>query len=401
MKRLVRPLLPLIVLIAALTPFITPQIVRAEGAKTCAGPFPPITSLPYTDTGDTNNATTDSMPSYPASGSPGDYANELLYQITLYEGNNVAFKLTGTPNVTDLALFIVTTCGDAETWVTQSTDFINDVKPEVIESDSYEPGTYYIAVEAYTGDPGYPKYGPYTLEITGTLGDAPPTTPVPTATVTSTPAAGTATPEPTSDVTQTATPDSSATPAVIPTATSTATPDASGRELLFNGGFETSSVTSTMPDFWTLKNPSGDKRKCKLGVAFEGDCFYQFKSSVGERSSLRQSVIVATADLGAGDTLVLGGAVNAKGTVDTSVRVAVKYVDETLAKGKITVTVSAPTTGYQPFSAITDQLSLTLAGDPAKIKVELYNRGTSGKVRYDALSLTVNEGSARSPLPLP
>jgi hypothetical protein len=226
---------------------------------------------------------------------------------------------------------------------------------------------------------------------------------------------GTATPSATVEVTPTgeatstseatATPDQTSTPGATlePTLTATGTPD--GVELLQNGGFEADSDSDNVPDGWTPKNAASDKQKCNKDkdgdgtadkiFAFEGNCAYQFKG--GENSKLQQSVTVE--NLSVGDSLTLSGYVSAKGAVNTRVKVTVKYTDETLPKGKLTVTVDAETSDYQPFSAFTDPLSMVLAGEPAKLKVQLQNKGTSGKVRYDALSLLKGDGGSLLPLP--
>lgn len=60
------------------------------------------------------------------------------------------------------------------------------------------------------------------------------------------------------------------------------------------------------------------------------------------------------------------------------------------AKGKIIVKLNAPTTGWQ-FRTRT----LTLVDDATTIKITLMNKGTSGKVLFDALSLKVNPSGSR------
>lgn len=182
-------------------------------------------------------------------------------------------------------------------------------------------------------------------------------------------------------------------------ATPTPTETAPGMiELLTNGGFETQSEGQTQPDGWTAKsvNTSG-KRKCnKPGkdIAFEGECLYQFKSSVGEKSGLQQNPSIT--DLAAGDILTLSGFVRASGTVNAKVKVRVTYVDTTLDKGKITAKITAPAADYE---ALTGILPLSLVDEPAAVKVQLQNKGTSGKVRFDALSLVKESGAALLPLP--
>jgi hypothetical protein len=192
------------------------------------------------------------------------------------------------------------------------------------------------------------------------------------------------------------TPDATTTlePPITPTAEGTASPTSTlapatttaptqtpqgAVELLVNGGFEANL------DGWTVKGAAGGKRKCnKLDkvIAHEGECLLQFKSD-GMKRGMQQTIAVG--DLAAGDTLLLSGYANAKGSVNAKVKVRVSYTDATLAKGKITVKLNAPSGGYQP---LTGTLSLILAHTPSQIKVQLQNMGTSGNVRFDALSLT-------------
>ncbi|HEX2622705.1 MAG TPA: hypothetical protein VHL11_21250, partial [Phototrophicaceae bacterium] len=230
-----------------------------------------------------------------------------------------------------------------------------------------------------------------TATITGTL---PTDTPTFTPSVTNTPTdtvTGTV-------VTETFTPTVGVTGTATPTATTSA-----GIELLINGGFETDANTDKIPDNWIQKNPTGDKQKCnKPGkvIAYEGNCAYHFKSAPGEQSKLIQFVdlsLITPVEVNAGDTITLNGFTNAKGTVSAKIKVRVTYIDTQLETGKITVKLNAATSDY---TALTGELALTLAGDPAAIKVMLQNKGTSGKVRFDAFSLLLD--NAVLPLiPLP
>jgi subtilisin-like proprotein convertase family protein len=220
----------------------------------------------------------------------------------------------------------------------------------------------------------------------------------------------TSTPTPTDTVpsnTETATPTSSGT---LPSGTSTSTATATATpvlntELIVNGGFEVDENADKVPDGWTAKNAKKDKRKCNGDnvVAYEGECAYQFNSYPVGSSKLQQIVdesVVAPLEVNAGDTLILSGAIFAKGSqINTMVKVAVKYADSALPSGKIKYSVTGPTGGYVVFP---NTLTLLLAGDPTKIKVMLKNSGKAGRVRYDALSLQLdNDASPLIPLPLP
>jgi hypothetical protein len=187
----------------------------------------------------------------------------------------------------------------------------------------------------------------------------------------------------------TASPTSTLAPATVTTAAPTQTPQGAV-ELLVNGSFEPNL------DGWTVKGPAGGKQKCnKLDkvIAHEGECLLQFKSD-GVKRGMQQTI--GAGDLAAGDTLLLSGYANAKGSVNAKVKVRVSYTDATLAKGKITVKLNAPSGGYQP---LTGTLSLTLADTPSQIKVQLQNMGTSGNVRFDALSLVKQAGAGLMALP--
>jgi hypothetical protein len=393
----------LVITLVVLAAFSTNQIT-AEGAKTCVGPFPAITSLPYNDSGDTSNATTDNIPSYPGSGLEDYvYANDLIYQITLGEGNNVAFRATGTFEVTDLALFLVSSCGDGSTTVATSNDYLDDIVPEEIETASYPPGTYYLLVDSFASDPpDYPKYGPYALEITGNLGD--PGTPTSTSTPNPpelTATAGGSTLTPTSTV-----PVPTAT-ATVPVATATegtpvATPTDDGSiELVGNGGFE---APEAALDPWALKNALGDKVKCNTEtkvVAHSGLCAFQFKGGAGENTKIQQNLDLSALTLSVGDTLDLSAFVNAKkATASGKIKMTVKYNDTTEAQ-KVTLTI-ATTVGYSELVGET----LTLAGaDVNKIKLMVKHSSPTGKVFVDDVSVgyvAAVAGLGRSSLiPLP
>jgi hypothetical protein len=67
----------------------------------------------------------------------------------------------------------------------------------------------------------------------------------------------------------------------------------------------------------------------------------------------------------------------------------VKYLDTTIPKNKITVSVLGETAGsYLPLSSFQPLLTTVVASPLDKIKVQVKNSGESGKVYYDALSLT-------------
>lgn len=227
------------------------------------------------------------------------------------------------------------------------------------------------------------------------------TAPTATPTATSTPDS-TTTPGATSTPDGTTTPDATSTPDGTTTPGATSTPDTS-TNLLLNSSFEAADANK-VPESWTQKNPSSDKQVCnKIDrpgkpdkiVARTGSCAYQFKGSVAENSKLEQSVDLTANPVVLGDTLMLGGLYTAKGTVSAKVKVRVKYTDTTIAKVKITATIIAEATIY---TALMGDLNVVITGVPASIKVQLQNKGTSGKVIFDDLSLTQTSASL---LPLP
>lgn len=326
-------LIPLLIILALIFTTFTSGVVLAEGAKTCDGPFAPVNALPYTDSGDTSNATTDNISTYPESLLEGFYANDLVYKIVLGEGNNVAFMVTGIPDVTDLAIFLVTDCTDGATWVATSMDSIDDANPEVISLFSYPAGTYYLLIDSYASEPGYPRYGAYTLEIIGSLGDVP-------------------------------------------------------SELVSNGGFEANDTPLRAPvlDPWVLKNAAGDKIKCNTDtkvLAGTGQCAFQLKGGAGENTRLQQTIDISALTLAAGDTLDLSALVNGKkATASGKISLKVKYNDATPAQ-KATVALGQ-TSGYSERAADT----LTLAGaDVSKIKLVVKHTSPKGKVLLDDVSV--------------
>ena len=193
-------------------------------------------------------------------------------------------------------------------------------------------------------------------------------------------------PPPTENVPATAT----QTPPVNQTPTSTpgSTTQPPVSQLLSDGGFESSAAG------WEIKNATGDKVKCnKLEknkiFAQSGNCAWRFKGGEGEDASIKQTILpILGRSVTTGDTLTLGGYVNASGAVDSKVKVVVKYLDPSVEKSKITVNVNSATGVYVPLSSFQPVLTTSVAAPVGKLKVTVKNSGTSGKVYYDSLSLT-------------
>jgi hypothetical protein len=201
---------------------------------------------------------------------------------------------------------------------------------------------------------------------------------------------------PTSTPTSTPTPDDTSTP-LPPTPTNTPLPDGT-TELLVNGGFEIDADANGVPDGWKLKRESDDKQKCNTAekaIAFEGACIFQFKGGDGERSKLQQDINLAARSISLGDTLTLNGQVWAKGDVDSKVTLKVKYAS--LPTDKLNVNISSTGKQWTTFSALQPSLSISVAETPSKIILQLKHESPSGKVRYDAISLT-RQSNALIPL---
>jgi hypothetical protein len=164
----------------------------------------------------------------------------------------------------------------------------------------------------------------------------------------------------------------------------------SGQELLVNGSFELADSTSAkIPLGWTQKHKSGDKRKCddtRARASYQGACTYKFVSREDERSKLLQEIDPVPFNLVSGDRLVLEGFVLTSGSdVMTQIKAVVYYPDG--SRDKAIAKIGQPTTAFASLSTFSNRLTVTLTQTPQSIKVLLKNRGTSGKVLYDGLSL--------------
>lgn len=165
-------------------------------------------------------------------------------------------------------------------------------------------------------------------------------------------------------------------------------PDFSLGELLTDGGFEQRSFKQDASG-WTVKNPTGDKVKCDpdaSGLAYEGACAFRFKGRPGENAKLEQELVSGVLP---GDTVTLSGYVNASGAVDSTVKVVVTSLDPSVENTKLIVEVTSATGGYVPLSWFQSILTTNVAEPVKKVKVSVKNSSESGKVYYDALSLTV------------
>ncbi len=78
----------------------------------------------------------------------------------------------------------------------------------------------------------------------------------------------------------------------------------------------------------------------------------------------------------------------------SQIKAVVYYPDDT--RDKAIAKINQPTAGYASLSTFSNKLTLDLAQVPTSIKVLIKNRGTSGKVLYDGLSVYIPDTEARA-----
>lgn len=167
-------------------------------------------------------------------------------------------------------------------------------------------------------------------------------------------------------------------------------------ELLTNPGFEAETG-------WKLVNKSGDKRECEQTnkqiratisikyAPYTGKCAFRFKVKPGENSQLSQKVNGSS--ITAGSTLTLSAWAKMEGGNTATIKVKVKYQDNTT--DAIELTLDPAGYVYQQFKA--EPLNLTQAVKVVKTKIK---SGTvSGKLWLDDVSLSVAAPEALLPLP--
>jgi hypothetical protein len=128
--------------------------------------------LPWNDTGDTCAGFTNTVTSYAGVCTLAfPYGGEdVIYEMTLGAGNTVDFSMDLTGSTGDLALFILSTCGDGNTCVANSQDAIGPgAGPELIAAAAYTPGTYYVYVDSYYAAGSAGSCGIYDLTVSGTV----------------------------------------------------------------------------------------------------------------------------------------------------------------------------------------------------------------------------------------
>ncbi|MEM9594959.1 MAG: hypothetical protein AAGD06_11870 [Acidobacteriota bacterium] len=144
------------------------------GSNTCPPTAAVSGPLPYNDTGDTCGNTND-IGAYPGGSCGTDLpfaydGEDVIYEVPLGAGNNVTFSADLTGSTGDLALFLLSTCGDGNTCVAHSQDAIGAGNgPELIDPANYPDGTYYLYIDSYYAAGNAGSCGTYALEVTGTL----------------------------------------------------------------------------------------------------------------------------------------------------------------------------------------------------------------------------------------
>jgi len=148
-----------------------PKPPARVGGENCASPPTQISTTPFVDSDNTCGNINDLTTYVGTCTLPFPYGGEdLIYRIDLGAGNNVGYSADITGSTGDLALFLIGTCGDGNSCIVNSADFIGPgVGPEVIDPAPQAAGDYYLYVDSYydAGTPG--SCGTYTLTVSGPL----------------------------------------------------------------------------------------------------------------------------------------------------------------------------------------------------------------------------------------
>lgn len=182
--------------------------------------------------------------------------------------------------------------------------------------------------------------------------------------------------------------------------------------LLANTSFEDDSDGDGVPDEWTGRDLSKDKRKCNKDTngdniadkifANTGLCAFEFKGGADEKSRIQQKPEVAGLGLIAGDVLTLSAFIEGKNAIAdaTTIQVKVKYENTALDAEKLVLNSQQGTYDYDDLSG-----TVGIDGAVASITVRLQNKAASGKVLVDDVTLTlapaVRTPSTGDTVPLP
>lgn len=144
---------------------------------TCATPTI-ISAVPYTDTGTTVGKT--NTVSTVGNGTTGCgtithgfgkvEGPDVVYRFTVGTGNNLTFTVSTTSTTYDIDVYVLSVCGDGTTCVGGS-DNAGDGGAETLNVSGLAPGTYYLYIDSFYLLDVARREGPYTLNVTGTLGN--------------------------------------------------------------------------------------------------------------------------------------------------------------------------------------------------------------------------------------
>jgi len=141
----------------------------ANGADT--GPGTPITTYPFNDNGFLDETLTDDITTYGGicfDDLSFEYgAPDVFYQFDAQAAASYDLTLASdSPGDTDFVLYVLTDFNDPASCIANSPDEIDDLEPERIEG-FVPPSTQpmYIVVDGFSGAPGYPKLGSWTLDV--------------------------------------------------------------------------------------------------------------------------------------------------------------------------------------------------------------------------------------------
>lgn len=166
-------------------------------------------------------------------------------------------------------------------------------------------------------------------------------------------------------------------------------------ELLLNGDFEADLDNNTVPDGWTLSNPTADRIKCGLG-ANTGACFFRLTGTPGVSSSLKQTIL-NNFNIGAGDMLDVNGFYQQTDlpTNGFKLKVKVKYDDGSAPTTQTFLAPAGTGVGY----AAMPTLTLGVGSPVKKIIIMLTMQGSLGRIDLDSFSVTLSGSSPRRSAP--
>jgi hypothetical protein len=173
-------------------------------------------------------------------------------------------------------------------------------------------------------------------------------------------------------------------------------------EILVNSNFEDDGNGDRVPDGWTRRYGSEDRRVCNQpgkGVAFSGECVFEFKGSENENSRLVQIIDLQPYHYGVDGLLLFEGYINAKGSVNLRMIVSVQYANASKPEDKLIIDFKKPTKGYEVFAW---GRALSVTDRPVRVRVMIQNYSKDGRVRIDALRLLITgDAIPLQTLPLP